>query len=586
MKKLLSYLFLSFTLSLAFSQNPSAILDLESNSQGVLVPRMSYQEVLNITDPADGLLVYAVDKFWYFAEGLWNPISTNAFFQNDFHRSIHSVRNDYDFIVGSHTTDHLDNGFDDRSKRMFWHNAKRAFRVGSTRDTVDFGLDLVSGDPLVWDSDSIGYYSFASGIGTKAKGQYTFATGRENEAIGNYSFAGGIRSKAIGHGSVALGYENETHGLYSMSSGRSNYVIGEASVALGYNNDAIGDYALVFGNNSEANNLYSIAIGNNAISDGVNAFALGEGTAAQGDYSLALGKSSIASGDYSSATGLGSNANGTASIAMGNVSFSFGDNSVALGDNNITNCQGCVALGQYSNAVVGPNANTPDDPLFIIGNGTTSARNNALVLKRKGFLGLGTNDPGSILHMESDADLRMQMVSNKTTDPQVKLDFIRSGNRRDWRLLNDTIGVFKIGYSNDLQDDNHTATLELSPSRFSPASNGTVELGLDDHRWETVWITNGINSSSDARLKKNIHVIDYGLDEVMHLRPVRYQWKQNDKEKKLGLLAQEVLEVIPEVVHVPNDPDAYLGMDYAELIPVLINAIQELKHEVEELKQQ
>jgi hypothetical protein len=69
----------------------------------------------------------------------------------------------------------------------------------------------------------------------------------------------------------------------------------------------------------------------------------------------------------------------------------------------------------------------------------------------------------------------------------------------------------------------------------------------------------------------------------MQLKPVFYSWKDKAGSSKIGLIAQEVQQVIPEVVS-GNGNTETLGMNYAELVPVLINSIKELKMEVDELK--
>ncbi len=77
----------------------------------------------------------------------------------------------------------------------------------------------------------------------------------------------------------------------------------------------------------------------------------------------------------------------------------------------------------------------------------------------------------------------------------------------------------------------------------------------------------------------------YGLTEVMKLRPVGYNWiDPSNKGNKIGLLAQEVKKVIPEVV-IGDETKEKLGMNYAEMVPVLINAIKELNNEVNGLEQ-
>jgi hypothetical protein len=65
---------------------------------------------------------------------------------------------------------------------------------------------------------------------------------------------------------------------------------------------------------------------------------------------------------------------------------------------------------------------------------------------------------------------------------------------------------------------------------------------------------------------------------------VSYQWTDRpDDGTRLGLVAQEALDVVPEVVAVPDDPDELMGMRYAELVPVLIKAIQEQQDVIETL---
>jgi len=89
-----------------------------------------------------------------------------------------------------------------------------------------------------------------------------------------------------------------------------------------------------------------------------------------------------------------------------------------------------------------------------------------------------------------------------------------------------------------------------------------------------------VTSSSDIRLKENIMPIENGLDKVLQLQGVNYTWKSDDKhEKKIGLIAQEVEKVLPELVFT-NEADGYKGINYAEITAVLIEAVKELKKEV------
>lgn len=127
--------------------------------------------------------------------------------------------------------------------------------------------------------------------------------------------------------------------------------------------------------------------------------------------------------------------------------------------------------------------------------------------------------------------------------------------------------------------------MRLNALGLTPGADNTYALGSSTNRWKEVWSANGVIQTSDARLKTNIRNLHYGLKEVMQLRPVSYDWKSNTNEHKIGLIAQEVQLVVPEVV--TGDPASQtLGMNYAELVPVLINAVQELKTEVDNLKKE
>jgi hypothetical protein len=97
-----------------------------------------------------------------------------------------------------------------------------------------------------------------------------------------------------------------------------------------------------------------------------------------------------------------------------------------------------------------------------------------------------------------------------------------------------------------------------------------------------------ITAYSDAKLKENVETITSALDKTLSLRGVYYNLI-NDKTKtrKLGVVAQEVQKVIPEVVMLhqdKEDPEGTLAVDYGNMVGLLIEAIKELKAEIEMLK--
>ena len=103
-----------------------------------------------------------------------------------------------------------------------------------------------------------------------------------------------------------------------------------------------------------------------------------------------------------------------------------------------------------------------------------------------------------------------------------------------------------------------------------------------------VYITNGATSwtgTSDSRLKNIIAPISNALSKVDLLNPVMYSWKNDEtNEPHPGLIAQDVLEVQPEVVS--TDKDGMYGVRYTELVPLAFAAIKELSTENTQLKTQ
>ena len=95
-----------------------------------------------------------------------------------------------------------------------------------------------------------------------------------------------------------------------------------------------------------------------------------------------------------------------------------------------------------------------------------------------------------------------------------------------------------------------------------------------------------VQADSDRRIKDNIQTIENGLDKVLRLRGTTFTRNDlEDKNKKyIGLIAQEVLEVLPEVVNGSEDTKYSVG--YSEIVSVLIEAIKELNSKVEDLQNQ
>lgn len=118
----------------------------------------------------------------------------------------------------------------------------------------------------------------------------------------------------------------------------------------------------------------------------------------------------------------------------------------------------------------------------------------------------------------------------------------------------------------------------------APSADNLYTLGKSTLRWSAVYAANGTIQTSDIRLKTNIQPLNYGLNEVLQMTPVRYSWiNDTASTKKIGLIAQAVRKVVPEVVS-GDETKELLGMNYAELVPVLINAVKEQQQQIDDMQ--
>jgi len=95
-----------------------------------------------------------------------------------------------------------------------------------------------------------------------------------------------------------------------------------------------------------------------------------------------------------------------------------------------------------------------------------------------------------------------------------------------------------------------------------------------------------VNSGSDIRLKTDIIKVDQSLSKISKMRGVYFSWVKDepnglkfDEKRHLGVIAQEIQEVLPEIVEEIHG-GKYLGVRYQEIIPVLIEGIKELSSSI------
>ncbi len=229
--------------------------------------------------------------------------------------------------------------------------------------------------------------------------------------------------------------------------------------------------------------------------------------------------------------------------------FPFGSSNICIGDSAGRNIQGTGLVQGCMNVFIGycsgKNVTTGSNNIIIgqsTGSKIVTGNHNLLI----GFGASGNTDETGIL--------RIKTMSN-TNPPLLFGSFID--------------GYLRIG-----------GTLE-------PYSDNGGTCGSSARKWISVYATNGTIQTSDARLKENITDLNYGLESIIRLKPISFTWRSdNDSQIHFGLIAQDVQKVLNEIVDEGSDTSKTLGINYSELIPVLIKGIQEQQHQIRSTNQE
>lgn len=321
----------------------SAMLDVSDTASGILIPRLTQAQMLNISFPPVGLLIFQTDNmgFYYYDGDYWNPVSstinppfttTDSIIHTDF-------LNNYSFILGADSLNHLGGP----NARLAFYNHLKAFRSGYVNTNE-------------WHQDSVGEYSFAHGYDVKA-------TGNHSVVFGDSTVSTGVGNLVSGANSTVSGWYNEVSGIFhdiagnrSVVGGQYNTISGSHSHAVfGSNNDILasnpgsfvgglsntvsfGQATTIFGQLNETSHHYAFAAG---VLDTVGGYC-----------STTFGRENVVNGAYSIAVGLNNtiNSNSSTSTLFGTNNTSYSSNNFASGISNVVDSNGAVVFGS-SNTV-------------------------------------------------------------------------------------------------------------------------------------------------------------------------------------------------------------------------------------------
>jgi Chaperone of endosialidase/Lower baseplate protein N-terminal domain len=219
---------------------------------------------------------------------------------------------------------------------------------------------------------------------------------------------------------------------------------------------------------------------------------------------------------------------------------------------------------------------------------------------------------GDNLQYYTSGSERMRITSGGnvgigTTSPVVKLEvnsdnvaarFISTTNQVPVSLYNNANSVCTIGFKGSTTTNDYVVRLGANGNDLVSYTNDTERMRItsggsvivNNLGTGLVYSNAGALTStnpSDSRLKDDITDLQYGLNEILKLRPVTYNWKDDkiNQGKQFGFIAQEVQVVMPELVKEFETEDGErLGLDKEGIYAALVNAIKELKAEIEILK--
>ena len=238
---------------------------------------------------------------------------------------------------------------------------------------------------------------------------------------------------------------------------------------------------------------------------------------------------------------------------------------------NFTTCIGYDPSGNSSGSFTGDGREIifRNGAEFTTPNSSNNGFHNDIIVLKDGNVGINNASPDAKLEVsESGTGHGLGGIITETTthNGNAGIRFRTNGTDR-WAIT--CIGT----NGSDLR----IRDADGSADRIQIDSSGDLHCDQDVIAFST--------TPSDKRLKKNIKNIEYGLEAVMQLDPKQYDWKKDNKHD-IGFIAQEVEQVIPEIVKDKKHFDKEIKtLDYEKLTAVLIKAVQEQQQQINKLEE-
>ena len=424
-----------------------------------------------------------------------------------------------------------------------------------TAATYDIGGSLFAFGTYAQENAFLGFAgsttttgTFNTGVGISSL--FSNTTGSNNTATGAFALA--INNS--GGSNTATGQQ----ALYSNTAGSSNTANGATALlanTTGNNNTATGYQSLFFNSTGFANT----ANGNQALLNTTTGDS-NTATGQQALYSNTTGEGNTGNGTiavYSNSTGLANTGEGARALYYAVGSFNTALGYAAGPDQTTPGLSNSTAIGAFADVSVS-NA-------MVLGsiNGVNSATADTLV-------GIGTTAPAYLLHIGNRG------LTNNFLRVEGPLHSGSGGLAASFGGWGD-FGIDASGTVN---------------GRFVVKESGNVGVGVSapTHIFQVgqskgAAFADSWSTYSSRRWKTNIRTLPNALAKVEQLRGVSYEMKDSGKHE-IGVIAEEVGEVVPEVVSFEANGKDAQGVDYSRLTAVLIEAVKQQQRQIREQQRQ
>ena len=283
--------------------------------------------------------------------------------------------------------------------------------------------------------------------------------------------------------------------------------------------------------------------------------------------------------DVSGMPSIDVDANGTVELAP------FGGN-VGVGTTNPTSKLHVSGGDLHVNSLDGNNV---DIKLSVENNNNFSIIRSIRASDSQSILSFNINNGGlkEVAQFHYDEGLYVKGTGDGTTDGNAGL--ITFSDQSGTRLAQITSYKTGVGDNTDLIFSTYDENSSRCSEKLRITSTGNVGVGTDNpttklHVIGDILASGNVTAYSDLQLKDNIKSIDNAIEKVLALRGVSFtRIDTEDKDKKhIGVIAQEVEQVLPEVVQ--EHSDGIKSVAYGNMVGLLIEAIKEQQNQIESLK--